>query len=77
MGVTHALRGWPSTATQGLSEAGNAQLNSLNRDVAAIKIRAMEGLQEIERAINDHPTTGGAKRSNSERHLRHGSRNGS
>jgi hypothetical protein len=35
------------------------------------------GLQEIEKAINDHPTTGGAKRSNSERHLRHGSRNGS
>ncbi len=30
--------------------------------MAAIKLRAMAGLQTIEKAINDHPTTGGAKR---------------
>ncbi|MGO9933453.1 MAG: hypothetical protein ACLPV8_16810 [Steroidobacteraceae bacterium] len=40
----------------------SAQLNALDRDLGAIKIRAMLGLQEIEKAINDHPTTGGARR---------------
>lgn len=62
MGVTHALRGWPGTATQGLSAAGSAQLNALDRDVAGITRRAMGALQAIETAINAHPTTGGARR---------------
>jgi hypothetical protein len=62
MGVTQALRGWPRIATQGLSEAGNAQLNALDRDLAQIKIRATAALQVIETAINAHPTTGGARR---------------
>ena len=38
------------------------RMDALDRDVAAIKSRAMEGLQAIEKAINDHPTTGQAKR---------------
>ncbi len=62
MGVTHALRGRPGTAAPGLSAAGNAQLNALDRDLAQIKVKAMAALQAIEKAINDHPTTGGAKR---------------
>jgi hypothetical protein len=38
------------------------RMTALDRDLAAIKIRAMAALQDIEKAINDHPTTGGAKR---------------
>ena len=38
------------------------RMDALDRDLADIKIRAMAGLQEIEKAINDHPTTGGAER---------------
>jgi hypothetical protein len=38
------------------------RMNALDRDLAAIKTRAMAALQVIEVAINDHPTTGGAKR---------------
>jgi hypothetical protein len=34
------------------------RMDTLDRDLAAIKSRAMAGLQEIEKAINDHPTTG-------------------
>jgi len=37
------------------------RMDALDRDLAAIKSRAMPGLQAIEKAINDHPTTGGAK----------------
>jgi len=62
MGVTHALRGRPGTAAPGLSAAGNAQLNALDRDLAQIKMKAMAALQVIEKAINYYPTTGGAKR---------------
>jgi len=36
--------------------------DALVQDLAAIKLKAMAGLQTIEKAINDHPTTGGAKR---------------
>ncbi len=38
------------------------RMEALDRDLAAIKIRALLGLQAIEKAINEHPTTGGAKR---------------
>jgi hypothetical protein len=38
------------------------RMDALDRDLAGIKIRAMAGLQSIEKAINDHPTTGGARR---------------
>jgi hypothetical protein len=38
------------------------RMTALDRDVAAIRIRAMAALQEIEKTINDHPTTGGARR---------------
>jgi hypothetical protein len=38
------------------------RMTALDRDLAAIKIRAMAALQEIEKAINDHPTTGQAGR---------------
>jgi hypothetical protein len=38
------------------------RMDALDRDLAAIKTRAMDALQTIEKAINDHPTTGGAKR---------------
>jgi len=38
------------------------RMDALDRDLAAIKTRAMAGLQVIEAAINDHPTTGGARR---------------
>jgi hypothetical protein len=34
------------------------RMDALDRDLAAIRIRAMAALQEIEKAINDHPTTG-------------------
>jgi hypothetical protein len=37
-------------------------MDALDRDLAAIRIRGMTALQEIEKAINDHPNTGGAKR---------------
>jgi len=33
------------------------RMYALDRDLAAIKTRAMAGLQTIEKAINDHPTT--------------------
>jgi len=39
-----------------------ARMDALDQDLAAIKSRAVEGLQAIEKAINDHPTTGGARR---------------
>src|ERR1022692_227288 len=37
------------------------RMDELDRGLAGIKTRAMAGLQTIEKAINDHPTTG-AKR---------------
>ncbi len=37
------------------------RMDALVQDLAAIKLKAMAGLQTIEKAINDHPTTGGAK----------------
>ena len=41
---------------------GRPRMDALDRDLAAIKLRATAALQAIEKAINDHPTTGGAKR---------------
>jgi hypothetical protein len=38
------------------------RMDALDRDLAAIKTRAMAALQVVETAINTHPTTGGAKR---------------
>jgi len=38
------------------------RMDALDRDLAAIKTRAMAALQDIEKAINEHPTTGQAKR---------------
>jgi len=38
------------------------RMDALDRDLAQIKTRAMAALQNIEKAINDHPTTGGARR---------------
>ena len=38
------------------------RMDAMDRDLAAIKTRAIAGLQAIEKAINDHPTTGQAKR---------------
>jgi len=38
------------------------RMDALDRDLAQIKTRAMAALQDIEKAINDHPTTGQAKR---------------
>lgn len=38
------------------------RMDALDRDLAAIMTRAIAGLQTIEKAINDHPTTGQAKR---------------
>lgn len=38
------------------------RMDALDRDLAAIKARAMTGLADIESAINAHPTTGQAKR---------------
>lgn len=38
------------------------RMDALDRDLAAIRSRAMTGLQAIEKAINDHPTTGQARR---------------
>ena len=38
------------------------RMDALDRDLAAIKTRAMAALQDIEKAIDDHPTTGQAKR---------------
>src|SRR5271165_2301003 len=38
------------------------RMDALERDLAQIKTRAMAALQDIEKAINDHPTTGQAKR---------------
>ena len=41
---------------------GRPRMDALDRDLAQIKTRAMAALQVIEKAINDHPTTGGATR---------------
>lgn len=41
---------------------GRPRMEVLDRDLAAIKARALAGLAEIEKAINDHPTTGQARR---------------
>jgi hypothetical protein len=38
------------------------RMDALDRDLAAIKTRAIAALQVIQAAINDHPTTGQAKR---------------
>jgi hypothetical protein len=38
------------------------RMDALDRDLAAIKVRATSALADIEKAINDHPTTGQAKR---------------
>jgi hypothetical protein len=38
------------------------RMDALDRDLAQITARAMAALQDIEKAINDHPTTGQAKR---------------
>lgn len=38
------------------------RMHALDRDLAGIKTRAVAGLQTIEKAINDHPTTGGSRR---------------
>jgi hypothetical protein len=38
------------------------RMDALDRDLAAIKTRAIAALLVIEAAINDHPTTGQAKR---------------
>jgi hypothetical protein len=38
------------------------RMDALDRDFAAIRTRAMEALQYIEKAIGDHPTTGQARR---------------
>jgi len=38
------------------------RMDALERDLAAIKSRAATALALIEKAINEHPTTGGAKR---------------
>ena len=38
------------------------RMDALDRDLGAIKTRAMAALQAIEAAINNHPTTGQAKR---------------
>lgn len=38
------------------------RMEALDRDLAAIKNRVMAALAVIEKAINDHPTTGGATR---------------
>src|SRR5271163_2571134 len=38
------------------------RMDALDRDLAAIKLRATAALREIEKAINGHPTTGQAKR---------------
>jgi hypothetical protein len=38
------------------------RMDALDQDLGAIKLRAVAALQVIEKAINEHPTTGGAKR---------------
>jgi hypothetical protein len=38
------------------------RMDVLDRDLAAIKTKAMGALADIERAINEHPTTGQARR---------------
>jgi hypothetical protein len=38
------------------------RMDALDRDLAQIKTRAMAALQNIEKAINEHPTTGQARR---------------
>jgi hypothetical protein len=43
--------------------AGNRpRMDALERDLGAIKVRAVAALQVIEQAIHDHPTSGGAQR---------------
>jgi len=41
---------------------GRPRMDALDRDLAQIKIRATAALADIEKAINDHPTSGQAKR---------------
>jgi hypothetical protein len=41
---------------------GRPRMDAMDRDLAAIELRAMAALQTIENAINDHPTTGQARR---------------
>jgi hypothetical protein len=41
---------------------GRPRMDALDRDLAQIKIGAMAALQDIEKTINEHPTTGQAKR---------------
>jgi hypothetical protein len=38
------------------------RMDALDRDLAAIKTKAMAALQDIEKAINEHPTTGQSRR---------------
>lgn len=38
------------------------RMYALDRDLGAVRNRAIAGLQAIEKAINDHPTTGQAQR---------------
>jgi hypothetical protein len=38
------------------------RMDALDRDLAAIKLRAASTLADIERAINDHPPSGQARR---------------
>lgn len=38
------------------------RMDTMDRDLAAIKLRAMSALQVIEKAVNDHPTSGHARR---------------
>jgi hypothetical protein len=38
------------------------RMDALDRDLAAINTRAITALADIEKAINDHPTSGQAKR---------------
>lgn len=45
-----------------LSAGDRPRMDALERDVAAIRIRAMAALKIIEAAINDHPTSGQAGR---------------
>ena len=46
----------------GIVAGGCPRMETLERDENAIKQRALTALKVIESAINDHPTTGGARR---------------
>lgn len=45
-----------------ISAGERPRMDTLERDVTAIKLRALSGLKTIEAAINEHPTTGQAGR---------------